>query len=185
MCTYELNVRIKLCSRRPKNLFQGVSKSFKIALKANKIKELLFHTVSGSILMKLTTKQCQTAKSKSKPYKLTDGGGLILHIFPNGGKYWRLRYRVAGKEKLFSIGVYSKYLGLTEARKERDLLKMQIKDGIDPSMEKQNDKAQRLEESKITFEFVALEWIAKKSNEWSENHTEDVRRSLEIHINPA
>ena len=66
-----------------------------------------------------------------------------------------------------------------------DALKLQIKQGLDPCLEKQHNKAQRLEEQQITFEVVAHEWIAKKSNEWSENYAEDVRRSLEIHVFPA
>ncbi|RVS65726.1 DUF4102 domain-containing protein, partial [Escherichia coli] len=49
--------------------------------------------------MKLNARQVDAAKPKDKPYKLADGGGLYLLIKPNGGKYWRLKYRVAGKEK--------------------------------------------------------------------------------------
>ena len=56
--------------------------------------------------MKLNARQVDTAKPKDKPYKLADGGGLYLLIKPNGGKYWRLKYRVAGKEKLLALGVY-------------------------------------------------------------------------------
>ena len=50
--------------------------------------------------VKLNARQVDAAKPKDKPYKLADGGGLYLLIKPNGGKYWRLKYRVAGKEKL-------------------------------------------------------------------------------------
>ncbi len=45
--------------------------------------------------MKLNARQVDTAKPKDKPYKLADGGGLYLLIKPNGGKYWRLKYRVS------------------------------------------------------------------------------------------
>jgi hypothetical protein len=41
-----------------------------------------------------------------KPYKLADGAGLYLEVDPAGGKYWRLKYRFAGKEKRISLGVY-------------------------------------------------------------------------------
>jgi hypothetical protein len=33
-----------------------------------------------------------------KPYKISDGGGLYLEVDPAGGKYWRFKYRFAGKE---------------------------------------------------------------------------------------
>ncbi len=56
--------------------------------------------------MKLTARQVETAKPKDKPYKLADGGGLYLLVNPNGKRYWRLKFRSLGKEKLLAIGVY-------------------------------------------------------------------------------
>ena len=49
--------------------------------------------------MKLTARQIDPAKPKEKSYKLADGGGMDLETFPNGAKSWRLKYRIAGKEK--------------------------------------------------------------------------------------
>jgi len=46
------------------------------------------------------------AKPGLKAYKLFDGGGLFLLVTPGGGKWWRLKYRFGGKEKLVSHGVY-------------------------------------------------------------------------------
>ncbi|MDO6563221.1 Arm DNA-binding domain-containing protein [Amphritea sp. 1_MG-2023] len=57
--------------------------------------------------MAITHKQVQAAKPKDKSYKLTDEKGLYLLVKPNGGRYWRLKYRFNGKEKLLSIGVYN------------------------------------------------------------------------------
>ncbi|MCG2916540.1 Arm DNA-binding domain-containing protein, partial [Escherichia coli] len=54
--------------------------------------------------MKLNARQIDTAKPKEKAYKLADGGGLYLLVKPSGGKYWRFKYRVAGKEKLLALG---------------------------------------------------------------------------------
>ena len=56
--------------------------------------------------MKLTDPIIKAAKPKEKPYKLSDGDGLVLLIQPNGSKWWRFRYRYNGKEKLLSFGVY-------------------------------------------------------------------------------
>ena len=47
--------------------------------------------------MPLTATKVQQSKSKAKPYKLSDGGGLYLHMQTKGGKYWRLAYRYANK----------------------------------------------------------------------------------------
>ncbi|AYP24114.1 DUF4102 domain-containing protein [Pantoea agglomerans] len=49
--------------------------------------------------MKLTARQIDSAKPKEKSYKLADSSGMYLEIFPNGAKSWRLKYRIAGKEK--------------------------------------------------------------------------------------
>ncbi|SFU65614.1 protein of unknown function [Xenorhabdus koppenhoeferi] len=56
--------------------------------------------------MKLTARQVETVKPQDKDFKLSDGGGLYLLVKVNGSKYWRLKYRIAGKEKLLAIGTF-------------------------------------------------------------------------------
>ncbi|CNI17972.1 integrase [Yersinia frederiksenii] len=58
--------------------------------------------------MKLNARQIETAKPKDKAYKLADGGGLYLLVNTNGSRYWRLKYRFAGKEKLLAVGGVSR-----------------------------------------------------------------------------
>lgn len=53
--------------------------------------------------MKLNARQVDAAKPKDKPYKLADGGGLYLLIKPNGGKYWRLKYRVPSVQPVLGL----------------------------------------------------------------------------------
>lgn len=53
--------------------------------------------------MSLTILECRNAKPQTKKYKLFDGKGLYLEIRPNGAKYWRLKYRFLGKEKLLAL----------------------------------------------------------------------------------
>ncbi|MEN3110142.1 Arm DNA-binding domain-containing protein [Uliginosibacterium paludis] len=50
--------------------------------------------------MPLTDLQAKKSMPKDKPYRLADSAGLYLEIQPNGGKYWRLKFRFAGKEIL-------------------------------------------------------------------------------------
>uniref|UniRef100_UPI003985374E Arm DNA-binding domain-containing protein n=1 Tax=Escherichia coli TaxID=562 RepID=UPI003985374E len=57
--------------------------------------------------MKLNARQIDTAKPKEKAYKLADGGGLYLLVKPGGGEYWRLKYRVAGKQNFRSHSLYA------------------------------------------------------------------------------
>lgn len=67
----------------------------------------------------LTETAIKGAKPKDKPYMLQDDRGLWLLIVPGGGKYWRLRYWVEGKEKKVSLGTYPS-VTLREARERLD-----------------------------------------------------------------
>jgi hypothetical protein len=111
--------------------------------------------------MKLNARQVDTAKPKDKPYKLADGGGLYLLVKPNGGKYWRLKYRVAGKEKLLALGVYPE-VTLADARAKRDEAKRGIAGGIDPMEAKREEKIARETQLNNTFKDIALEWHSSK-----------------------
>lgn len=64
--------------------------------------------------MPLTALAVKQAKPKEKDYKLSDGGGMYLLVTKKGSKYWRLKYRFAGKEKVLAI-VYPT-VSLEEAR---------------------------------------------------------------------
>ena len=66
----------------------------------------------------LTDTQCRK-KPTTKPYKISDGLGLYIEIRPNGSRYWRMKYRFAGKEKLLALGVYPD-VSLEEAREKRN-----------------------------------------------------------------
>lgn len=114
----------------------------------------------------LTDAKIKAAKPKEKAYKISDSGGLFLHVMPNGSKYWRQKYRFLSKEKLLSIGTYPE-TSLAKAREQRDAAKAQLADGIDPSLHKQLKKQQRADEYENNFQAVALEWLAKQTNVWA------------------
>lgn len=110
--------------------------------------------------MPLTELAIRNAKPLEKPYKLADGGGMYLEVMPNGSKYFRLKFRFAGKEKRLALGVYPK-LSLAGARSERDKAKDSLKDGIDPSHQRKVDKITKAQSAANTFEGVANEWLEK------------------------
>ena len=56
--------------------------------------------------MALTDTRIRSAKPQAKTYKLSDGGGMYLLVKPDGGRYWRLDYRFAGKRCTLALGVY-------------------------------------------------------------------------------
>ncbi|MEO6152626.1 MAG: Arm DNA-binding domain-containing protein [Croceibacterium sp.] len=84
--------------------------------------------------MALTDVAIRNAKSGAKPIKLADGAGMFLLITPAGGKLWRLKYRIDGREKLLAIGRYPE-IGLSDARKRREEARALIASGQDPSRE--------------------------------------------------
>ena len=85
---------------------------------------------------KLTELTIKKAKPKEKQYKLADGEGMYLRVYPNNSKYWQLKYRFDGKHKTLSFGVWPE-VGISEAREKRFEARKKIKQGIDPIQEKQ------------------------------------------------
>lgn len=133
--------------------------------------------------MPLSNAKIQTSKPADTPYKLADEKGLFLLVHPNGSKYWRLKYRFNGKEKLLAIGVYPD-IGLADAREKRDEARKQIANGADPGMVKQFNKAAARVSAANSFESIAREWYVKFSTTWTEKHGEKIIRRLERDIFP-
>uniref|UniRef100_UPI0016572104 tyrosine-type recombinase/integrase n=1 Tax=Xenorhabdus indica TaxID=333964 RepID=UPI0016572104 len=133
--------------------------------------------------MKLTARQVDTAKPKEKPYKLADGGGLYLLVNPNGSRYWRLKYRIAGKEKLLALGVYPE-ISLAEARTKRNDARQTLSDGHDPIEEKRAEKAAKVFAVSNSFESIAIEWHEYKRPNWSKGYAEDILEYLKKDIFP-
>lgn len=133
--------------------------------------------------MKLTARQISTAKPTDKPYKLSDGGGLYLLVNPNGSRYWRMKYRYAGKEKLLSIGVYPD-VTLAEARDKRTEAKRVLAMGDDPSEVKQAAREAKNLAINNSFELLALEWHEHKKPNWSSGYADDILEYLRKDIFP-
>ncbi len=129
--------------------------------------------------MSLTDTAIRNAKPGTKRNKLFDERGLFLLIAPAGGKWWRLKYRVAGREKLLSLGTYPE-VGLKEARDKRDAARKLLAAGIDPGL------ARKAERSAIadSFEAVAREWHAKRAPGWAPGHAEKVMGRIERDVFP-
>ncbi|KVO28920.1 Arm DNA-binding domain-containing protein [Burkholderia ubonensis] len=99
--------------------------------------------------MALTATVIEQAQSAEKPKKLFDGGGLYLLVTPEGGKYWRLKYRFGGKEKRLAFGVYPK-VTLEVARERRDAARALLAEGVDPGeIRKQQRAFERDEASRL------------------------------------
>lgn len=90
-------------------------------------------------MTKLTDAKIQSLTPREAPYKVADGGGLLLCVTISGTKLWRYKFRFAGREKTLSLGVYP-VTSLQAARFARDDAKRLLVAGVDPAVEKQNGK---------------------------------------------
>ena len=107
----------------------------------------------------LSDTQIRMTKPDEKPVRLYDERGLYLEITTNVGRWWRFKYRFAGKEKLLSMGTYPD-TGLKAARDRRDRARALLEEGVDPSEARRAEKASRSEVVVNGFEAVAREWHA-------------------------
>ena len=122
--------------------------------------------------MALTELAIRNAKAKEKAFKLADAGGLFLFVSASGGRLWRFKYRVAGKEKLLSIGPYP-LISLKAARDARDDAKRDLIKGVDPSRRKNDARLQAKAEAEHTFRHIAEEYVAKLQREGRADGTMD------------
>ncbi len=138
----------------------------------------------------LTDKEIKSLKPKEKTYRVFDGGGLHLEVSPKGQKWWRLKYRFTGKEKRISLGVYPA-TSLQEARKQRELLKEKIAQGIDPSqIRKDKKEEEKVQEAKKTHTFKYLtdlyfHHLAGLENPLSEGYRDKQKKRVEKHCYPT
>ncbi|MDX2210411.1 MAG: tyrosine-type recombinase/integrase [Sphingopyxis sp.] len=114
--------------------------------------------------MPLTDTTIRNAKPAARDYKLADSGGLFLLVTTAGGKLWRLKFRIDGKERKLALGRYPD-ISLSEARKRRDAAREQVALGNDPAREKQRKKIQAKLSVDNTFAAIAAEYCAKRKRD--------------------
>lgn len=113
------------------------------------------------------------AEDQKAPDKYSDGQGLQLHVFANGGKYWRMAYRFEGKQKTLSLGIYPE-VSLAEARSKREDAKRTLRQGTDPMEAKK--ETQKVVDGSLTFEAIAIQWLEdRKESIEPSSHARNVR----------
>ena len=115
----------------------------------------------AKLINKLTELKIRNAKCTDKQQKLSDGKGMYLLLHPNQSKYWRMKYRFAGREKTLSMGVYPD-VTLTDARIVRDDAYRILKSGKDPSFLKRQKKNDTKLEQENTLIAIGKEWLLMK-----------------------
>ena len=131
----------------------------------------------------LTDTAIRKAKPAAKPVKLADERGLYLLLHPNGGRYWRVKYRFAGKERLLALGTYPD-VPLASARKRRDEARELLAAGVDPGAAKQAEKLRQRQAAADSLEAVAREWFDRHLSTKAASHRDKVVRRLERDVFP-
>jgi len=133
----------------------------------------------GGNFVALSDAAIRAIRPPERPYKLFDERGLYLLVQPSGGRWWRLKYRLAGKERGLSLGTYPD-TSLKTARQRRDEARALLAKGIDPSAARKVEQFQQDQ----TLEGVAREWVSKRSPTWAKSHSSAVTRRLERWVFP-
>ena len=133
--------------------------------------------------MLLTATKIQNTAPQKKAVRLFDGRGLYLEIAPTGSRWWRFKYRFAGKEKRISLGVYPD-VGLKKARDKREEMRRLVADGVDPSAARKQEKLATIESTENTFEAIAREWFEKHSPNWEASYSVKLLARLEANVFP-
>ena len=135
-------------------------------------------------MSKLTEIAIKKAKPEIRPYKMTDGGGMYLLVQPTGTKYWRMKFRIAGKEKLLSFGVYPE-ITLSQARERRGDARKLLLCGEDPSAVKKTKKQAILQANNNSFTMLATEFHKIRSPMWTTGHAKQWMGNLEKYALPV
>jgi integrase len=134
--------------------------------------------------MRLTDAKVRQTKPGTKEIKLADGGGLYLLITPHGGKLWRWKYRVDGREKKMAFGTYPE-VGLAEVRELHADARKVLRSGVDPMEQRKANKVATLAAAGETFEAVALAWHEQWAGDKNPDYAADVKLRLTRDVFPA
>jgi integrase len=108
---------------------------------------------------------------------------MYLLVKPDGGRYWRLDYRFAGKRRTLALGVYP-IITLSSARNQRDEAHRLLAQDIDPNAAKQAKKRAARIARENTFETIAREWMADQRHRLARRYSALILARLEADIFP-
>ena len=112
----------------------------------------------------LTDTKLRGLKPEATVYRIADTNGLTIEVRPTGLKFWRYRYRFAGKPTMLTLGEYPA-TGLADARAARDTARAQLKAGVNPAQVVQAKRAAGVLNAETTFGAIAKEMLAKRTKE--------------------
>lgn len=133
--------------------------------------------------MPLTALQVKSATPRATDYGLPDGSGLFLWIRAAGGKSWRFRFRLDGKQSHISLGTIDR-VTLSEARQLAANARALVAQGKHPGAERKIERLMAATSRANTFKALATEWHEHKSANWSEGYAADTLTAFENDVFP-
>jgi integrase len=133
----------------------------------------------------------KAAKAREKPYRLSDGGGLLLQVETTGGKSWLVRFTHGGKRREAGLGGYPA-VTLAEARRKAEKAHEEARKGADP-VKARRDARKALEAARKAeaeaeqrlFSKVAEAVIKAEAPAWKNARTAHMwESSLKLHAAP-
>jgi integrase len=137
------------------------------------------------VAKKLTDVQIKNAKPKPGKYTLAAGNGLTLVVMPDGAKYWRLRYRFAGKPRMIGVGRPYPETSLKAAQTTAAEFRALIQAGTDPADKRRADKLLERARAANTFGEAAEAWHRFRSKAWDTKTAEQARTYLDKDVLPT
>jgi hypothetical protein len=131
--------------------------------------------------MTLTDITIGKAKTRERPYKVSDGGGLYLWVTPAGDKHCRWTYRHEGKQKLMTFGKYPD-VPLVLARERHSEARRLLATGTDPMAQRKADKITLRSTAQDSFCVIAGQWFDHWKVEKSAQHVDATRRRMDANI---
>jgi len=126
---------------------------------------------------------------------------LWLEVSRAGGRHWRYRYKLGGKEHLYAAGKWcvapygetdmqttarraAGMLTLSEARAEREMWRAMVVRGSHPIDAKRAEKLTAAASNANTFAAVSAEFVRTRGQEWSESHRFRVESFMQRDVFP-
>lgn len=115
--------------------------------------------------MPLTDTRLRALKPRESVYRIADRDGLCIEVRPSGGRFWRYRYRFAGRAQMLSLGRYPS-VSLQDARRAAQDARALLDAGTDPAHVQRRAQARSQAPGADCFEPIAREWLSKQQR-WS------------------
>lgn len=138
----------------------------------------------------LTTLTVKSAKAG----RYADGGGLYLLVKDTGARYWVFRFMLRGKARDLGLGPAAGVgaVTLAQARDKASALRLVVKAGNDPLLEREKKaaeaaaEAQAVKVASTTFKVVAERYIADNRDSWrNTKHRQQWENTLSTYVYPV